>query len=85
MFRFLGLFRIHLFLSVFWFSMVRNSEVRIAYLSISFLFVCLGGSFGVFLYLENFVFEGNSLSVVLVELLPLLCQLINWFENLVRE
>ena len=85
MFRFLRLFRIHIFLSIFWFSMVSSSEVRIACLSISFLFVCLGGSFGVFLYLENFVFEGNSLSVVLVELLPLLCQLINWFENLVRE
>ena len=52
--------------------MVSSSEVRIACPSISFLFVRLGGSLGVFLYLENFVFEGNSLSVALADLLPLL-------------
>ena len=54
--------------------MVSGSEVRIACPSISFLFARLGGSLGVFPYLENFVFEGNSLSVALANLLPLLRQ-----------
>ena len=66
-------------------SMVNSSEVRIACPSISFLFACLGGSLGVFLHLENFVFEGNCLSVILANLLPLLRQLLNWFEGLVRD
>ena len=65
--------------------MVSGSEVRIACPSISFLFTRLGGSLGVFPHLENFIFEGNSLSVALVDLLPLLRQLIDWFKNLVRE
>ena len=52
--------------------MVSSFEVRIACPSISFLFVRLGGSLGVFLYLENFVFEGSSLSVALADFLPLL-------------
>ena len=43
------------------------------------------GSLGVFPYLENFVFEGNCLSVVLGDLLPLLRQSLNWFEGLVRR
>ena len=65
--------------------MVGSSEVRIACPSISFLFVRLGGSLGVFPNDENFVFEGNSLGVVLTELCPLLCQSIDWFEGLIRE
>ena len=40
--------------------------------SISFLFARLGGSLGVFPHVENFVFEGNSLGVVLTKLCPLL-------------
>ena len=52
--------------------MVDSLEVRIACLSISLLFARLGGSLGVFPYLENFVFKGNCLSVVLGDLLPLL-------------
>ena len=44
-----------------------------------------GGSLGVFPYLENFVFEGNSLRIALANLLPLLRQSIDWFENLVIE
>ena len=40
---------------------------------------------GVFPHLENFVFEGNCLSVVLGDLLPLLHQSLNWFEGLVRR
>ena len=65
--------------------MVSSFEVRIACPSIYFLFVHLGGSLGVFAHLKNFVFEGSGLSVALANLLPLLCQLIDWFENLVRE
>ena len=65
--------------------MVGSSEVRIACPSISFLFVRLGGSLGVFPNIEDFVFEGNSLGVVLTELCPLLRQSIDWFEGLVKE
>ena len=65
--------------------MVDSLEVRIACPLISFLFARLRGSLGVFPFLENFVFEGNCLSVVLGDLLPLLCQSLNWFEGLVRR
>ena len=65
--------------------MVGSSEVRIVCPSISFLFARLGGSLGVFPHVENFVFEGNSLGVVLTELCPLLRQSLDWFEGLVRE
>ena len=53
-------------------SMVSSFEVRTACPSISFLFACLGGSLGVFPYLENFISEGNSLGIVVADLLPLL-------------
>ena len=62
--------------------MVGSSKVRIACPSISFLFVSLGGSLGVFPHVENFVFEGNSLGVVLTELCPLLHQSLDWFKGL---
>ena len=52
---------------------------------ISFFFMRLRGSLGIFPYLDNFIFEGSSLSVALADLLPLLHQSIDWFENLVRE
>ena len=65
--------------------MVGSSEVRIACPYISFLFVRLGGSLGVFPNVEDFVFEGNSLGVVLTELRPLLHQSIDWFEGLIRK
>ena len=65
--------------------MVSGSKVTIAYPSISFLFACLGGSLRVFPYLKNFVFVGNSLSIALVDFLPLLRQLIDWFKGLVRK
>ena len=67
------------------FSKVSGSEVRIACPSISFLFARLGGSLGIFPYLENFVFKGNNLSVALTNLLPLIRQSIDWFESLVKE
>ena len=65
--------------------MVNSSEVRIVCPSISFLFARLGGSLGVFPHLEDFVFKGNCLSVVLADLLPLLRQSLNWFEGLVKH
>ena len=65
--------------------MVGSSEVRIACPSIYFLFVRLGGSLGVFAHIDNFVFKGNSLGVVLIELCHLLRQSLDWFEGLVRE
>ena len=58
--------------------MVSSFEVRIVCPLISFFFVHLGGgSLGVFPHLENFFFEGSSLSVALADLLPLLRQSIN--------
>ena len=69
--------------------MVGSIEVRVACPLILFLFMRLGASFGVshaFLPLiEDFVFEGSSLSVALVDFIPLLCQSIDWFEGLVSE
>ena len=65
--------------------MVGSSEIRIACPSISFLFARLEGSLSVFPHVETFVFEGNSLGVVLTELCPLLCQSLDWFKGLVRE
>ena len=69
--------------------MVGSTEVMVACRSILFLFVHLGASLGVsraFLPLiEDFVFEGSSLSVALVDLVPLLCQSIDWFEGLMSE
>ena len=43
------------------------------------------GGGGGFPHLENFISEGNSLGVVVVDLLPLLRQSIDWFWDLVRE
>ena len=58
-------------------SMVSSSIVRTECPLISFLFERLGGSLGVFPHLENFISEGNSLGVVVVDLLPLLRQSID--------
>ena len=58
-------------------SMVSSSEVKTACPSISFLFARLGGSLGVFPHLENFISKGNSLGVVVADLLPLLRQSID--------
>ena len=85
-FCFLGLEVFRIYLSLFSsFSMVSGSEVRIVRPSISFLFAHLEGSLGVFPHLENFVFKGNSLVVTLADLLPLLHQSLEWFNNLVKE
>ena len=70
-------------------SMVGSSKVRILFPSVSFLFARLGVSLGVshtFCPLvEGFVFGVSSLSVVLADLFPLLCQSVDWFEELVGE
>ena len=78
---FFFLFIFSFFFGAFWIflvSMVSNSEVRIACPSILFLFVHLGASLDVSHsfspLIEGFVFKGNSLNVVLVELLSLLRQ-----------
>ena len=69
--------------------MVGSSEVRILCPSVSFLFARLGASLEVSRtfrpLVEGFVFGGSSLSVVLADLFPLLCQSIDWFEELVGE
>ncbi|KAK9997459.1 hypothetical protein SO802_022145 [Lithocarpus litseifolius] len=65
--------------------MISSSEVRVVCPSISTLSARLGRSLGVFPYLENFVFKGSSLSVVLADLLSLLRQSLDWFEDLVSE
>ena len=65
--------------------MVSSSEVRTECPSISFLFARLRGSLGVFPHLENFISEGNSLGIVVADLLPLIHQSIDWFRDLVRE
>ena len=69
--------------------MVGSSKVRTLYPSVSFLFACLGVSLGVshtfFPLVKGFVFGGSSLGVVLADLFPLLCQSVDWFEELVGE
>ena len=65
--------------------MVSSFEVKTKCPSISFLFARLGGSLGVFPHLENFISKGNSLGIVVADLLPLLRQSIDWFRDLVRE
>ena len=62
-------------------SMVDNSEVRRLCPSISFFFARLGASLG-FSHsfcplVEDFVFGGSGLSLVLADLLPLLRQSVN--------
>ena len=69
--------------------MVGSFETRTLYPSISFLFASLGASLSAFrnFYpsIEGFVFEGSSLGVVLVDLVPFLRQSVDWFEDLVGE
>ena len=69
--------------------MVSSSEVKIACPLISFLFACLRASLGVsrtsFPLVENFIFEGSSLSIVFANLFPLLYQSIDWFGGLMSE
>ena len=69
--------------------MVSSFETRTLCPSISFLFACLGASLSdshTFCpSVEGFVFEGSSLGVVLADLVPLLRQSLDWFEDLVGE
>ena len=69
--------------------MVGSSDTRTLCPSISFLFARLGASLSVSCTfcpsVEGFVFEGSSLGVVLVDLVPFLRQSVDWFEDLVGE
>ena len=69
--------------------MVDSSKVRVVCPLVSFLFARLGASLDTsspFLPLiENFIFEGCGLGVVVGELFPMLSQSINWFRDLIKE
>ena len=69
--------------------MFSSSKVRALYPSISFIFARLGASMGISrnfcTLVEDFVCGGNSLRLVLTNLFPLLCQSIDWFEDLVSD
>ena len=69
--------------------MVGSSETRTLCPSISFLFAHLGASLSAsrnfYPLVEGFVFRGSSLGVVLADLVPLLRQSVDWFEDLVGE
>ena len=69
--------------------MVNSSKVRVMCPLVSFLFAHLGASLDTssdFLPLiENFIFEGCGLGVVVGELFPVLSQSINWFGGLIEE
>ena len=73
--------------SVYLVSMLGNSEIRQLYPSISFLFARLGVSLGSFCTccpsIEGFAVRGHILSLVLIDLFPLLRQSVDWFEELV--
>ena len=69
--------------------MVDSSKVRVVCPLVSFLFARLGASLDTsspFLPLiENFIFEGCGLGVVMGELFPMLSQSIHWFRDLIEE
>ena len=69
--------------------MPSSSEVRAFCPSVSFIFACLGAPLGMsrnfYPLVEDFVGGGNSLSLVLIDLFPLLHQFIDWFEDLVSD
>ncbi|KAK9983005.1 hypothetical protein SO802_032530 [Lithocarpus litseifolius] len=69
--------------------MLSSSEVKALCPSVSLLFASLGASLGTshnFCPLVGgFVGGENSLGLVIADLLPLLCQSVDWFKNLVSE
>ena len=69
--------------------MLSSSEVRALCPSVSFLFAHLGAFLGIshnfYSLVEDFVSGGNSLSLVLTNLFPLLHESIDWFEDLVSD
>ena len=69
--------------------MLSSSEVRALCPSVSFLFAHLGASLRISRnfcpLVEDFVCGGNSLSLVLTDLFPLLRQSVDWFEDLVGD
>ena len=70
-------------------SMVDSSKVRRLCPSLSFFFACFGASLGSFCsfgsLIENFVFGGSGLGLALADLLPLLCESVNWFKGVMDE
>ena len=70
-------------------SMVDSFEVRQLCPSILFFFAhleaYLGSSRAFYPLIEGFVFGGSGLGLVLGDLLPLLRQSVNWFEELVAD
>ena len=69
--------------------MLSSSEVRALCPFVSFLFARLGASFGISRsfgpLVKGFIGGGNSLSLVLTDLFPLLRQSVDWFEDLVSD
>ena len=69
--------------------MLSSFEVRTLCPSISFLFAHLGDSLRISRnfcpLVEGFVCGGNSLSLVLTDLCPLLHQSVDWFEDLMGD
>ena len=69
--------------------MVDSSKVRRLCPTLSFFFAHLGASLGSSSsfgsLIENFVLGGSGLSLALADLLPLLRELVNWFEGVVGE
>ena len=69
--------------------MVDSYEVRRLCPSLSFFFVRLGASLGSSCSfgssIEGFVFWGSGLGLALADLLPLLRELVDWFEGIVGE
>ena len=67
--------------------MLGNSEIRQLYPSVSFLFARLRVSLGSFCTrcpsIKGFAIRGHVLSLVLIDLFPLLRQSVDWFEELV--
>ena len=67
--------------------MLGSSEIRQLCPFVSFLFAQLKASLGSshthYPQIEGFVFGGHSLDLVLIDLFLLLCQSVNWFEELV--
>ena len=72
--------------SVYLVSMLGNSEIRQLYPSVSFLFARLRVSLGSFCTrcpsIKGFAVRGHVLSLVLIDLFPLLRQSVDWFEEL---
>ena len=70
-------------------SVVDSFEVRRLCPSLSFFFAhlraSLGSSYSFGSLIENFVFGGSRLCLVMADLLPLLRESVDWFKGIVGE